>query len=178
MTIATLITDGFGSFGDVARIVTLGLEIGEAVIVAPVVDTGGGGDDYYYYPKKKKKPVKVAKKIIDRQRVKVAIKRELDAKPLETKLTREQEAAILERAMQRQQMDYDAAYMALFQSIRAEYVAAEIASLLGQKNTELSAAQSERMIALENEQYAKQSLQEAINLRAAKIKAASILLLM
>lgn len=142
-----------------------------------VVVTGGGGDDYYYR-KKKKKPAKVVNTVIERQRVKVAIKRELDAKPIETQLTREQESAILERAMQRQKMAYDAAYLALFQSIRAEYVAAEIASLLGKKDAELSAVQSERMIALENEEYAKKALQEAIALRAAKIKAASILLLM
>lgn len=52
MSIATLITDGFGSYGAVARIVMLGLEAGTAAPAA-VQQYSGGYADIGYVPRRR-----------------------------------------------------------------------------------------------------------------------------
>lgn len=50
MSIGTVITEGFGSFGSVAFVVTQGYSIGGVTPPAPTPSTGGGASGAYRYP--------------------------------------------------------------------------------------------------------------------------------
>lgn len=132
MSASTLITDGFGSFGNIARIVMLGLYPGDAVIPPEPPEalvTGGGGYVGYDHYKRKKSVDEERKKLgIIPKAVKKAIKavvKENIAYGSGDKAEQE-----LKIELQRRDIAYKQNYAVALEAYRDQMVALEIYRLM------------------------------------------------
>lgn len=148
---------------------------GDGGNLAPVVevDEGGGNDDDYYRPRKKK--AKAVAVLVEKQQVKSAIKKALTAKPSQRGMTREQEAQFIRDALAAREIAYKSAYREIYEQVRKDAVAAEIAALMAR---DMQSMAGELEAARQREIAASIELEYAQRMAEDDELAATILLLM
>lgn len=112
MSVATLVTDGFGAFGSIAKVVMLGLEPGGTPPIppAPVETYSGGYADFGYVPRRRSVQEERERLGILPRKVQKVIKAVAVATVKQEK-TEKQAVAQLQQALVKQDIDVQAAYL-------------------------------------------------------------------